>query len=423
MCTEFHCNNIILIFSSADHQNIEANLINLNTVVRSMYGSMIEFRAEVKNDINSLREDLNALNESISETNRCLKEHKKHMAGELENIYIKIGSLDCLNASQHTEQLTQSQTSLNSKLDTAQSKLDSVHSKLDSVHFKLDSLTATTAQLSSDHQQIQDNLHMETAQTVTLHQTLQYNLTKELNIIQEHVKMCCNNTKPTYTCGGTGGWRQVVYLDMTDPNTTCPSGWKLTGYSKRTCGRFRTTPSRLCDSAIFPIREDYSRICGRIRAYQWGHPDAFAHYHYKHVTTIDGAYVDGVSLTHGTPRHHIWTFAAGNSEGSTGNILSCPCDTSINISVPLFVEENYFCESGINRRWVTSTDYTLHSNDTLWDGKDCLPSSTCCCQRNPPYFVKQLSNSTTDDIEARICLGDGFSNENIAVELVELYVQ
>ena len=96
---------------------------------------------------------------------------------------------------------------------------------------------------------------------------------------------------------------------------------------------------------------------------------------------------------------------------------------SINISVPLFVEENYFCESGINRRWVASTDYTLHSNDTLWDGDDCLPSSKCCSRRNPPYFVKQLSNSTTDDIEARICLDDGFSNENIAVELMELYVQ
>ena len=27
-----------------------------------------------------------------------------------------------------------------------------------------------------------------------------------------------------HTCGGTGGWRRVVYLDMTDPNTNCPSG-------------------------------------------------------------------------------------------------------------------------------------------------------------------------------------------------------
>ena len=27
-----------------------------------------------------------------------------------------------------------------------------------------------------------------------------------------------------HTCGGTAGWRRAVYLDMTDPNTNCPSG-------------------------------------------------------------------------------------------------------------------------------------------------------------------------------------------------------
>ena len=41
---------------------------------------------------------------------------------------------------------------------------------------------------------------------------------------------------PVHTCGGTGGWRRAVYLDMTDLNTDCPSGWRETGYSKRTCG-------------------------------------------------------------------------------------------------------------------------------------------------------------------------------------------
>ena len=28
-------------------------------------------------------------------------------------------------------------------------------------------------------------------------------------------------------CGGTWGWRRAVYLDMTDPNTNCPSGWPM----------------------------------------------------------------------------------------------------------------------------------------------------------------------------------------------------
>ena len=48
---------------------------------------------------------------------------------------------------------------------------------------------------------------------------------------------------PGYTCGGTGegGWRHVVYFDMRDPNTTCPTGWRLTPYSKRTCGKVSTS--------------------------------------------------------------------------------------------------------------------------------------------------------------------------------------
>ena len=50
-------------------QNIESNLVNINIVVRSMYGSIIGFKAEVKNDINSLRDDLNALNDSVNNLN------------------------------------------------------------------------------------------------------------------------------------------------------------------------------------------------------------------------------------------------------------------------------------------------------------------------------------------------------------------
>ena len=207
---------------------------------------------------------------------------------------------------------------------------------------------------------------------------------------------------------------------MTDPSTTCPSGWKLTGYSKRTCGR-ATDGTNTCDSATFPVRGEYTRICGRIHAYQWGMPEAFSHYHHRSVTTIDGAYVDGVIVTRGTPRNHIWTFAAGISEGNPTSTSVCPCDASIDIHVPSFVGEDYFCESGVNGPPIGT--FVFHPNDTLWNGEDCLPSSTCCSRHNPPYFVKQLPTSTADEIEVRICLSYYSSDENIAVELVELYVQ
>ena len=352
----------------------------------------------MKSNINSLREDLNALNNSVSNLSVCLQEHKK----------------------QTTAELAQLQTSLNS----TQSSLENISSKLNSTHSKLDSLTATTAQLSSDHQQIQDNVSgvecLEANQSLELHHIMQDNLTHQLEEIKEDVKFILEQ----HWCGGTGGWRRVVYLNMTDPNTTCPSGWNMTGYSKRTCGR-NNTGANTCNSVSFPVSgAQYSRICGRIRAYQYGLNRAFYNYHEGYVTIIDGVYVSGVSVTHGTPRTHIWTFAAGATENDDGYTDLCPCDTHQNISVPLFVGEDYFCESGVKEPWVDSKHlYTFHSNDTLWDGEDCLSNSTCCSLHNPPYFVKQLSTSTTDDIEARICVGGPLHSANTAVELVELYVQ
>ena len=247
------------------------------------------------------------------------------------------------------------------------------------------------------------------------------NHTHQLETIQQYLESDPN--LPVHTCGGTGGWRRVVYLDMTDPSTTCPSGWNMTGYSKRTCGR--ASGGRLtCDSVTFPVSGgEYSRVCGRIKAYQWGQTLAFYSYHHGYVTTIDGAYVAGISTTHSTPRQHIWTFAAGAAEGNPSATWVCPCDATATISVPQFVGNDYFCESGVNEPWHPSRHITLHSNDPLWDGENCLSSSTCCSLHNPPYFVKQLPTPTTDDIEARICMYYYSHISNIAVELVELHVQ
>ena len=128
------------------------------------------------------------------------------------------------------------------------------------------------------------------------------------NLMHNLTEQITNNAR--YTCGGRGGWRRAIYLDMTDPNTNCPSGWNMTGYSKRTCGR-ATDGYNTCDSVFFPVDGGpYSQVCGKIRAYQYGLPGAFYGYN-EGQTTIDSAYVDGVALMYGSPRQHIWTFANG----------------------------------------------------------------------------------------------------------------
>ena len=146
------------------------------------------------------------------------------------------------------------------------------------------------------------------------------------------------------------------------------------------------------------------------------------------MQTIEGYYADGVSLTHGSPgsRQHIWTFAAGYAENSPSRdpTWACPCaDRATAISrVPSFVGNDYFCQSGNPNSFATSMFY---SNDPLWDGQGCGSSS--CCELSyppgvsPPWFCKQLPQTTTDDIEIRIC-GERVGDEDTPVELIEIYI-
>ena len=242
-----------------------------------------------------------------------------------------------------------------------------------------------------------------------------------IKILSCHCKVCYDTA--VLKCEGRG-WRPTVYLDMRDSNTNCPSGWSMTGFSKRTCGR-ASSSELSCDSVLFSVSGGpYNQVCGRIRAYQWGLPDAFHEYISNRQTTIDSVYVDGLSLTHGSPRQHIWTFANGARENNepSARSTSCPCDTPGGISVPPFVGEDYFCESGYVHG-SGSFWFMLHSDDILWDGKDCHSTSMCCSFNNPPYFTKILNQMTTDDLELRMCLHGTSAVDNIAVELIELYIK
>ena len=227
---------------------------------------------------------------------------------------------------------------------------------------------------------------------------------------------------PTYECGGTSGWTRVVFINMTNTSQQCPSGLALTTYSKRTCGRTSSSGQR-CDSTSFSVGGmAYSRVCGRIIGYQFGNTHAF---YSGQVTTIESQYVDGVSLTHGAPgaRQHIWTFAAGLTQidQSIYTTRLCPCSTTGTVSVPPFVGNDYFCESGRNTAYTGQL--VLYPDDPLWDGQNCRAGTTCCQFNTPPWFTTDLPTSTSDDIELRLCYSDPSTIEDIPLELIELYVQ
>jgi hypothetical protein len=65
------------------------------------------------------------------------------------------------------------------------------------------------------------------------------------------------------------------------------------------------------------------RVCGRALGYQFGDTDAFFANGNGDIP-INEPYVDGLSITYGSPRQHIWTFAAGH-EISGAFPHNCPC--------------------------------------------------------------------------------------------------
>ena len=160
------------------------------------------------------------------------------------------------------------------------------------------------------------------------------------------------------------------------------------------------------------------KVCGRVRAYQFRSPDAFEHC--LAPCTIDKPYVDGVSITHSSPRKHVWTYAAGLWESNT-DTSTCPC-TGGGASPPAFVGSDYYCESAISAgSWKPPV---LYSNDPLWDGQDCNGlERTCCDPPNLPWFCKKLPEPTTEDLEFRICGDQAVADEDVPIDLAELYIQ
>ena len=219
-------------------------------------------------------------------------------------------------------------------------------------------------------------------------------------------------------CDGSTGWRPIAYLNMSDPSQQCPSAWKEIPTPHRVCGR----QSGNCEGVTYTTgNEQYDQVCGRIIGYQLSTPDAFR----GSSRSIDSNYLDGVSVTHGSPRQHIWSFAGGLDEESTVHpASSCPCvtgSTSRNY-IPSFVGHNYFCESGITQ-WDRRTLVFWPNGDPLWDGQGCGSNSSCCTFHSPPWFSVQLSSPTTDDIEVRICGDSGIGDEDTPIQLMELYIK
>ena len=137
-------------------------------------------------------------------------------------------------------------------------------------------------------------------------------------------------------------------------------------------------------------------MCGRVTGVALGSPESFRPNN-RGDATINDSYVDGLSVTHGTPRQHIWTFVADSTSQPIG-------------SVPFFVGQDYFCDSDEMHGW----------KHLGWNG---LPNILFLYFELPPWFNTRLPSATTDHIEVRICFDEDINNENVSIQLLEMYIQ
>uniref|UniRef100_A0A1X7SRF7 Uncharacterized protein n=1 Tax=Amphimedon queenslandica TaxID=400682 RepID=A0A1X7SRF7_AMPQE len=173
-----------------------------------------------------------------------------------------------------------------------------------------------------------------------------------------------------------------------------------------------------CRSNIFQTNGiSYSQICGKVVGYQKGSTDAG----YANINDINDAYIDGVSITRGSPRRHVWSYIAGLRSKING-VSTCPCNNGTTNTIQSFVGEHYYCESGTNSELSNTKVYTT---DPLWDGNNC-PSveASCCNGTGLMWFFRDYGNATiTDYIELRVCGIAGWGNEDTPVQLYEIYVK
>ena len=87
-----------------------------------------------------------------------------------------------------------------------------------------------------------------------------------------------------------------------------------------------------------------------------------------------------------------------------------------------YVGTDYYCEAGAEDSNTVSLT-AIYIKDPLWDGQQCGGGEApCYTHPNMPWFIKTLSETTTEDIELRVCKFNSITGYT-PVEQIELFVQ
>ena len=165
------------------------------------------------------------------------------------------------------------------------------------------------------------------------------------------------------------------------------------------------------------VNTTYSQVCGIARGYQHGDMEAF-----QLVTgkTRDQTYVDGLSITRGSSRQHLWTLAVGQSEDIENRQKSVQ-ETTILLTSTMFLTlwVTIFTVNQDSLLPHSATGVTAWS-DPLWDGAGCVADTAHSCDRHG-WFHREIE-PTQDDIEVRWCSNQERSNEDVYTDLLDIWV-
>ena len=106
---------------------------------------------------------------------------------------------------------------------------------------------------------------------------------------------------------------------------------------------------------------------------------------------------------------------------------ACPCNRALvppyisSALVPPYISSDYYCETANNI--PSGYSHHLYSNDTLWDRQQCVGGEApCCTNPNMPWFLKKFNETTTENIELRVCDDEGTYNEDTLLQVIEFFV-
>ena len=92
------------------------------------------------------------------------------------------------------------------------------------------------------------------------------------------------------------------------PGISCPSPLQLKTFgSNRLCEK--NSGGSCASVTISADGQSYTQVRGKVAAYAYKSPDAFRRSSGA-GSDIDDPYVDGISITYGSPRNHVWIYAA-----------------------------------------------------------------------------------------------------------------